>query len=521
MPGKQIRTGDAIGAFYYRNDSLVCAGWGTWDPVLGCVFTVWGDDDRTPLKDGFVTNEPLMIKVYDSRYKRVWDADVVTVSTGSLTFTPNGITKIDSLIAKKFNSMRCIIRAGWNLISANVVPRWPEVETIFKSSVATNSLTLVKDEDGLVYWPQIGLNQLITWDITKAYWAYFYTNGTSDTLYMKGANIDIAKNSIPLRAGWNLLPYWGTRAVSVVTALADLAVSNPDMLVKDQSGNIYWPSVGFNSIGSMNIGQGYELYLTTAVPRFQYPSTVASYSIKSFNTGRGIPEVADLSYGEVSKYNAKFSPVSQVLGLEINGYAMKQGDEIGIFTKDGLCVGSAKYNKSNTNVVAITVFGDMPMSEKDAKIGAVEGDVLTIKLFCKADGKEYTPVVNSVNWKVGSVSGLSYKTNTIGAVKITVKGASSSALPTEFAIQQNYPNPFNPTTNIKYALPVDGLVKIKVYDMLGREIKTLVNTQQPAGYYTIEWDATNNMGRKVASGVYFYQIEASNFNKTVKMMLMK
>ncbi len=200
---------------------------------------------------------------------------------------------------------------------------------------------------------------------------------------------------------------------------------------------------------------------------------------------------------------------------------MKSGDEIGVFTKDGLCVGAAKYNKNDKNGAAVTVFGDMPLAEKDVKSGAVDGDQLTFKIYSKTDAKEYTPVVGGVKWIVGSVSGLSFKSSTIGSVKLTVKDAATSSLPKEFALEQNYPNPFNPTTKIKYALPVDGLVKIKVYDMLGREIKTLVNTQQVAGYYTIECDASNNMCRKAASGVYFYQIEATNFTKTIKMMLMK
>jgi len=89
-------------------------------------------------------------------------------------------------------------------------------------------------------------------------------------------------------------------------------------------------------------------------------------------------------------------------------------------------------------------------------------------------------------------------------------------IPTTFELSQNYPNPFNPATTIKYQIPKDEFVKITVYDLLGREIKLLVNDFKPAGYYDIKFDASN-----LASGVYFYQINAGNFKNIKKMVVMK
>jgi hypothetical protein len=89
-------------------------------------------------------------------------------------------------------------------------------------------------------------------------------------------------------------------------------------------------------------------------------------------------------------------------------------------------------------------------------------------------------------------------------------------IPKEYALSQNYPNPFNPVTKIDYALPKDGFVKIKVYDILGKEVTTLVNQQLTAGYYSVDFDATN-----LTSGVYFYKIEAGRFNDVKRMILVK
>jgi len=85
-----------------------------------------------------------------------------------------------------------------------------------------------------------------------------------------------------------------------------------------------------------------------------------------------------------------------------------------------------------------------------------------------------------------------------------------------FIIKQNYPNPFNPSTKIKYSIPHSENMTLKIYDVLGRQITTLVNEEKPAGNYTIEFD-----GSSLPSGVYFYQIQAGNFIGTMKMLLVK
>jgi len=88
--------------------------------------------------------------------------------------------------------------------------------------------------------------------------------------------------------------------------------------------------------------------------------------------------------------------------------------------------------------------------------------------------------------------------------------------PTSFSLQQNYPNPFNPTTNIKFTLPKESNVTLKVYDMLGSEVRTLVEGNQRAGSYNIYFDAAN-----LSSGIYFYTLKTNEFADTKKMILVK
>ena len=89
-------------------------------------------------------------------------------------------------------------------------------------------------------------------------------------------------------------------------------------------------------------------------------------------------------------------------------------------------------------------------------------------------------------------------------------------IPTEFALYQNYPNPFNPSTLIKYEVPENSFVSIRVYDLLGEELATLVNEEKSAGSYDVNFDAG-----QLSSGFYIYTIKAGNFTSTKKMMLMK
>ncbi|HSP88995.1 MAG TPA: T9SS type A sorting domain-containing protein, partial [Ignavibacteriaceae bacterium] len=97
-----------------------------------------------------------------------------------------------------------------------------------------------------------------------------------------------------------------------------------------------------------------------------------------------------------------------------------------------------------------------------------------------------------------------------------VKEENISDYPIEFSLSQNFPNPFNPTTKIEFHIPNFEFVSLKVFDVLGREITTLVKEEKPAGSYEIEFDAS-----ELTSGVYFYQIKVKDFVESKKMILLK
>jgi photosystem II stability/assembly factor-like uncharacterized protein len=101
--------------------------------------------------------------------------------------------------------------------------------------------------------------------------------------------------------------------------------------------------------------------------------------------------------------------------------------------------------------------------------------------------------------------------------------------PVDYGLSQNYPNPFNPETVIEYQLPEAGRVSLKIYDLVGREVRTLINEEKPAGYHRVRWDGKDNAGQKLNSGVYFYRLQVGtlsngleqDFVQTRKVVLLK
>jgi Flp pilus assembly protein TadG len=185
-----------------------------------------------------------------------------------------------------------------------------------------------------------------------------------------------------------------------------------------------------------------------------------------------------------------------------------------------------------------------PAGAFDARIESADGGSLVA--VHPAEAGSFTVAVQSdaypltISWTIGSGTYALAATNIAtpmtgeGSVRVTNSGVSkfgialtgASTLPKEFALQQNYPNPFNPSTTIRYALPVQSVVTLEVFNVLGQRVRTLVSDIQAAGYRTMEWDGRSNSGQQLASGVYFLQIAARgengvSFTNVRKLMMMK
>ena len=99
--------------------------------------------------------------------------------------------------------------------------------------------------------------------------------------------------------------------------------------------------------------------------------------------------------------------------------------------------------------------------------------------------------------------------------------ANTINIPDSYSLHQNYPNPFNPSTQIRFDTPKISNVNLTIYNMLGQKVKTYTMQTTPAGYHSLTWNATNDLGVPVSAGVYLYQLQTDGFIKTKKMVLLK
>jgi hypothetical protein len=170
--------------------------------------------------------------------------------------------------------------------------------------------------------------------------------------------------------------------------------------------------------------------------------------------------------------------------------------------------------------VTLDYFGNVYTNEYEnitdttTGISAYEYAVLMTNLSLPRWNMEYVIEASDEEFTIVSEGGEFVLENT----SLSIDGG---VVPEVFALHQNYPNPFNPVTSLRYDLPEDGLVNITVYDMMGRIVKTLVNSSQTAGYKSIRWNATNDRNEPVSAGLYLYTIQAGEFRQTRKMVLLK
>jgi hypothetical protein len=125
------------------------------------------------------------------------------------------------------------------------------------------------------------------------------------------------------------------------------------------------------------------------------------------------------------------------------------------------------------------------------------------KVWLKTSDNTLTPILQNI-----SIS--------VSVTRVDDKNTDTDDKASYFSLLQNCPNPFNPSTKIKFSVPQLSQIQIKVYDMLGKEIETLVNEEKAAGSYEMAWYADG-----LPSGVYFYRLQAGDFVETKKMILMK
>ena len=277
--------------------------------------------------------------------------------------------------------------------------------------------------------------------------------------------------------------------------------------------------LNFVQFGENNVIQYYIYHGLSQDMMSKIDSTTNnSYQISNINLGV-------TNFFQVSSHN--FPDIESSLSNVISCTCLSPVQEIYMYT-DSLDFGEVAigdstildmpiFNLGNTQLEIDDIILDAPfyININDGSLGAGENLDVQVRFVPVATG-EYSGIVtiysndNDEEEVTVQLTGI--------AVELSVDGHQ---IPDKFTLHQNHPNPFNPVTTLRYDLPEDAMVNITIYDMMGRVVRTMVNTQQNTGFKSVLWNATNDAGSSVSAGLYLYMIKAGDFRQTKKMVLLK
>ncbi|MBT7789142.1 MAG: choice-of-anchor D domain-containing protein, partial [Calditrichaeota bacterium] len=393
---------------------------------------------------------------------------------------------------------------NWNLMSINVVPDeefWareegPDVIRMLAQFIVDdeNHVLLFKDEDGLFYLPAFNFNNLPYWNLTEGY--QIKLDQDFDAVW-SGEPIP-PDTDIPLEENWNFVAYFPTYELDA--SGPDFHVLSPilDNLVtaKNGDGLFMLPAFEFSNMVPWCEGQGYQIRVDADVV-LNYPPPQEEVQFQSENSSTS---VKSHHWSEPKRTGSNMS----VLILPADGMDMKAGDQIGAFNSKGRLVGFGKFNVSD--YCGLAVWGDDKSTEMID--GLLVDETFILRLWNNDTGIESD--LELVVSKQGL--GMIYSTDEFSVMEVQFK----PEIPDNYFLSKAYPNPFNAKTNISYSLPVASHVTIRIVDISGRLVKTLVSNFQPAGKHATVWDSEGK-----SSGVYMIQMQSTDFSASRKVVLMR
>lgn len=359
-------------------------------------------------------------------------------------------------------NLEITLNQSWNIISTYALPPQLLMDSIFKE--IAGKILIVKNINGQIYVPSMGMNFIGDWDITQGYRVF----ALSDTvLKISGQLVDPTKMPIYPVIGWNLLAYLRNSPMAIASATNSLIDRDNLLIAKNGDGDLFVPSFLINDIGNMLPTQGYSMYVS-AKDTLNYPAN-------------GVPKM--LAANMVSPKRQYFKPEIKRTGNDMS--LIVTGDvadftEIGVYDIDGRLIGSNVFVDGKT---AVTIWGDNEYT--DAKDGAIDGEYLTAKI---TDGTKAQEVELSLIDMAANTSSpdLTYHTNSIILAKVVSKGNFASGLTLS-------PMPANTNLDVHIS-GISGEKTIDVYNLTGKHIAK-VNTESemisldtgnyPPGEYTI------------------------------------
>jgi hypothetical protein len=463
---------------------------------------VFSEKSNEPVYDAGTTDTSYTVSSLEHATTYSWRVNAVN-SSGTGRWSPQW-----SFTTAPFASHSIPLREGWNMISSYVDPENKSIPELFKD--IKDNVAIVKDGLGNLYIPEFNINDIGSWKYTNGYLVYIISH--PDNLFLSGSALSPESTPISLSEGWNLVSYLGQASSNAILEFE--SIEDELIIAKNGDGNVYIPAGVFgsdpiNTIGSLIPGEGYQVYINGDVDLIYRGGNtpVAKLTDPFPATHSTVPTATVYPSVQPTDNNA-------ILIIDIpNG---QDGDEIGVWSQPGSLIGSGFVHKG---LAIVTVWGTHSSSH-GAVPGAMPNDRMRLTLWNDEQGREHDLSIVSVY----DITQATHVGNELTYVPDAVWHIETEYTPdvaAGFVLFQNYPNPFNPNTVIGYRLSVNGYITLKVYDILGREVVTLVDEEQTPGIYEVEFNAGANYHFTPASSVYLYQLKAGNYTATKKMLLLK
>ncbi|MEA3446801.1 MAG: T9SS type A sorting domain-containing protein [Bacteroidota bacterium] len=485
IDGTPVVTGDYIGVFYNDGGTFECGGYMIYDGSTNFL-AAWGDDSGTPDKDGFDTGEEFVFKIWDSSSELEYNA-VAVYETASFPntgfYSPNGQSGISSLIATSQSTQTLSLAQGWGMFSTYIEPVDPSVVTVF--SPVYSELIIIKNGNGQVYWPPFVdmIGNLIIGE------GYQVNMSTAQTLDVTGTAVAPELTPISIQLGWSIFGYLRQTPADIVTMLSN--VVSDIIIVKNASGSVYWPYWGVNGIGNLTPGQGYQINTSSTLSLVFPANSQNQKSILYFSQYTPI-------------YYNTINPTGCNMSLAIPESSWNKipaiGDEIGIFTSEGVLVGSTAFNGGN---IALPVWGD-DIYTFYTKEGMLPNEEFEIRLYQHATNRETTFTVES--WIEGD--GI-YKTDGLSV-------AGKLLGNTKTALMQNIPNPCGVSTEIQFYLADDCSIKLQIFNSLGEFIEEIASGNFQEGKHSTTLNTFS-----YSAGNYFYTLNVGTEKLTKHFKVIK
>ncbi len=389
------------------------------------------------------------------------------------------------------------LRSGWNLISWNVDTPIDDIELVLQPIYSCIDVVLGFDKGGYTYDPAL-LEFSTLWEVDHmhGYWVKI-KDGCGPTVNLPVTGVPVsATTPIMLNKGWNLVSYLPNESDTVTHALSSvndnliiaLGYDGVPMTYDPDLANYYWTL--------QHLSPGFGYWLKMVVPDVLiYPGAGPTvYARQPFAFAKAA------TMDEVSTSRVWMNLYSHELVLD--NEIVATGTEVLAMTADNRVVGRAVVREGG-KFGFMAVYGDDPMTEESEGL---------------ASGEMFYLVVDGVR------TAETFAWSQPGASEEVFSLSSSSGeplVPASYSLSQNYPNPFNPTTNIVFSVPSAMHVTVEVYNILGKKVATVFDNLANAGENIVTWNGTDQSGNNVASGVYFYRMQADDYIESRKMVLMK